>query len=110
MQSSALTAAGFPQACGNVVTNATALREIFDGRNLTVAHYLLDYKPSPCISAEDAANSCVKGYCPGYPSTAGACRFADGLTPERLTVGAGTEPTTYATVCIGISIIAQVGT
>lgn len=106
LQSSALAAAGFPSACGNVITNSTIIGSLYPGESLTAIHYLPDYRQPQCDSGDGLL--CKDGYCPGYPTTASTCRLADGITEVKLTVGAGTDPTAYATLCIGISIIAQV--
>ena len=114
LQSSALAAAGFPARCGNVVTEPALLAALFNGTAAPpplAAHFLPDHAPPPLACAASAAAvvaaSCVGGYCPGLPPTPAACRLADGLTPQQLAVGWGTEPTAFATLSLGLATLAQ---
>jgi MFS-type transporter involved in bile tolerance (Atg22 family) len=110
LQASALAAAGFPEACGNVVTDPAVLAAAFPNATspVPVAHYLPGWTPPVCGGDGTTAAECSPtGYCVGYPPSPAACRLADGLTPQRLSVGAGTDPTSYATLSIGVSILLQ---
>lgn len=108
LQASALAAAGFPEACGNVVIDPAVLAAAFPNATspVPVAYFLPGWTPPVCGGDGDAECS-PAGYCMGYPPSPAACRLADGVTPQRLSVGAGTDPTSYATLSIGVSILLQ---
>ena len=108
IQSSAQTAAGFPGQCPNVLlSNATSTVSWPFPIRPTVFFRIDGAGPRPCDSIE--APSCWEGFCSGLPATVLDCRDILGKDTFTLrTPGPSSwDPTSFATLCITASVVAQ---
>jgi MFS-type transporter involved in bile tolerance (Atg22 family) len=111
MQQVALERAGFPDDCPNfaAVRGNTTLSTLVFGTPMD--DFFLDnaqFGKSACTSACSPFEG--NTYCEGKPKVPLECLTADGDSRHRLTVSMGTwriDPTEYALVFIGISVITQ---
>jgi UMF1 family MFS transporter len=106
IQSSGLSAAGFPHACPNLVTNATAIAAAWRFQPPPPALYrVAGAEPRPCDPP--AEPSCFGGFCAGLPPSPQECRAADGGGVFPLRTGGGVDPTAFAALCVSLSVAAQ---
>ena len=117
LQSTALSAAGFPSVCPNVVTNSTLIGRVFGGEAGRAA--AMFYNPGRdmgggggCPGAANSTVSCVGAWCAGFPATTSECLDAAGQAIFKMRVsflGIPIDPTAYAATFVGLSVLAQAG-
>lgn len=103
IESQALTAAGYPDNCPNVIRNTTLLHAAFSSETNT-GFWTSSPPVSSCAGSE--ATACVGTLCPGLPGTLDQCRSADGRSVFALRAG-GLNPTAMASLFVSLSVACQ---
>jgi UMF1 family MFS transporter len=110
IQSAAQASAGFPAACANVFTNATAAEWPFLPAPAPGDFF---FRVAGAGGARGGcgggAPACFNGVCAGLPATLGECRdVAGGAEAALRTRGAlAVDPTAFATLAITASVVLQ---
>jgi UMF1 family MFS transporter len=106
IQATAQEAAGFPSRCPNVLSpNATASADWPFSPRPEAFFALAGAGPRACDAA--GAPSCYRGLCAGLPSTLLECRDGAGAAVVALRTPGGWDPTSFATLCVTASVVAQ---